>query len=80
MDDNKENEDQFPKKGDKARHVIRVTAHKVHGVSEFAHLGYFATGAGLLHEYHSIFAAACGVGLLVVLVAGAAGVSILEEE
>jgi len=49
---------------------LHAIAHKTHSVSEIMHLGYFATGAGLLHEFHSFFAAGCGIGLLLVIVCG----------
>ena len=50
------------------KHLIRAVPHKLHAVSEFCHLGYFATAAGIAHEFHSLFAGMCGVALLIVLV------------
>ena len=69
---NEENEDEAPTTRHVARlkKVVHVVAHKTHSVSEIMHLGYFATGAGLLHEFHSFFAAGCGIGLLLVIVCG----------
>lgn len=54
---------------------VRRKAHSIHihAVSEFAHLGYFATAAGLMHEYHSVFAGACGLLLAVVIVLNVGG-------
>ncbi len=52
------------------KHWLHRVAHKTHSVSEIMHLGYFATGAGLMHEFHSFFAAGAGIGLLLVIVCG----------
>lgn len=60
--------------GDEESHAGRVKRfaqtlpHRVHSVSEFCHLGYFATAAGLMHEFHTLFAAGCGIALFIVLV------------
>lgn len=55
------------------KQLVRRALHGSHSVSEVFHLGYFATAAGLMHEFHSLFAGACGVLLLVALVLNAGG-------
>lgn len=48
--------------------LLREAPHRLHAVSEFCHVGYFATAAGLAHEFHSLFAGLCGALLVAVLV------------
>ena len=68
---NNENDDDTVPRVSRAKHVLRVVGVRAHGVSEYLHLGYFATAAGIMHELHSVLAALCGVALLLVLAAGA---------
>jgi hypothetical protein len=71
MHENKENEDGKVPRASRAKYLLRLAGHKAHGVSEYLHLGYFASAAGIMHEFHSALAAACAVALLLVLAAGA---------
>lgn len=71
MHNNKENDDDTVPRVSRAKQALRSAGVKAHGVSEYLHLGYFATAAGVMHELHSVLAAACAVALMLVLAAGA---------
>ena len=50
------------------RHYLHEFTHRSHSLSEFCHVGYFATAAGLFHEYHAVLAGACGILLVVAMI------------
>lgn len=55
------------------KHWLSEIGHKAHHVPEYAHVGYFATAAGVMHEYHAVLAAICGLLVLGSIIMGSLG-------
>lgn len=52
----------------RVRHYWHEFTHRTHSLTEYCHVGYFATAAGVMHEYHAILAGACGIMLVIAMV------------